>query len=126
MLSSNVRRLLCWHDGSRSVVVPRARQSAGAGPFITSADLLDPRTADFTNPADVDVVAPVLARICAEYDAYETSGSKAWDQTIDVAKRPAWMRELTSVNGGVPSSGGRYRKVAPMTRSQSSLYLDYA
>ena len=80
-------------------------QSAGSGPFITAADLLDPRTADFTNPADADVVAPVLRRICAEYDAYEQSGSTAWDQTLDVAKRPAWMRALTGT--AAPTAPGR-------------------
>ena len=82
------------HDGSRAAS-SYPRQAAGAGPFITAADLLDPRPADFTNPADVDVVEPVLQRICEEYDAYDASGSKAWDQTIDVAKRPSWMRALT-------------------------------
>ena len=77
-------------------------------------DLLDPRTADFTNPADKAVIEPVLMRICEEYDAYEKSGSKAWDQTIDVAKRPIWMRELTQGNGIVPLGSGRYLQVAPM------------
>jgi hypothetical protein len=93
------------------------RQSAGAGPFITSGDLLDPRTADFTNPADLDVVVPVLRRICEEYDAYEQSGSKAWDQTIDIAQRPAWMRELTPRNGSVLTGSGRYRQVVVIPSS---------
>ena len=74
---------------------PRARaQDAGAGPRITTDDLLDPRDADFTNPNDRGVVEPVLHRLCAEYAEYEASGSKSWEQTIDVRARPAWMREI--------------------------------
>ena len=68
---------------------------AGAGPRITAADLLDPRASDFTNPDDSNVCEPVLYRLCQEYDAYEKSGSTAWDLTIRVHDRPEWMREMT-------------------------------
>ena len=98
------------------------RQSAGAGPFITSADLLDPRTADFTNADDLCVVAPVLRHICEEYDAYEQSGSKAWDQTIDVTKRPSWMRALTAAQIPTepgPSGKGRVHVVPETTQDQT-------
>ena len=72
--------------------------SAGIGPAITVADLLDPREADFTNPADVAVVEPVLYAIAKEYEAYEQSGSRVWDATIDVLKRPAWFHEIIGKN----------------------------
>ena len=72
-------------------------ESAGAGPRLTVNHLLNPRTADFTNDADRQVIEPVLYRIAQEYAAYEESGSKVWDQTIDVRQRPAWMREILNV-----------------------------
>ena len=72
-------------------------ESAGAGPRLTVNHLLNPRTADFTNDADRQIIEPVLYRIAQEYAAYEESGSKVWDQTIDVRQRPAWMREILNV-----------------------------
>ena len=88
-------------------------QASGAGPRITGNDLLDPRQADFTNPADRDVVEPVLYRICQEYQAYDDSGSKVWDQTIDVKARPAWMREILGIEAAAASSGYHGIKVQP-------------
>ena len=90
---------------------------AGAGPRITASDLLDPRAADFTNPDDSNVCEPVIYRLCQEYDAYERSGSTAWDLTIRVRDRPEWMREVTRENDEpsphTPRSRGQSRaKVA--------------
>ena len=42
--------------------------------------------------ADIDVIKPVLACIAERYDEYDDSGSDAWDFTLDVKKRPDFLR----------------------------------
>ena len=79
---------MCSH-----VVCPHS-QFPGAGPRLTGEDLLDPREGDFSNPDDRGIIEPVVRAICQEYANYEDSGSTVWDQTINVVKRPAWMKAV--------------------------------
>lgn len=39
-------------------------------------------------------IQAVLEAIGARYTEYEVSGSRNWDQTIDVTKRPKWLKDL--------------------------------
>ena len=68
-------------------------------------------------PADVDLVEPVLYRICQEYQAYEQSGSREWDRTIDVAARPAWMRQILGDDAApAPRGAGAGAETAVMIK----------
>ena len=44
-----------------------------------------------------DVVGLVSRRIALRYATYAASGSTAWDATIDVHRRPAWLKRLAGV-----------------------------
>ena len=66
----------------------------GCGPALGIQNLRDPRAANYTNPDDVQMVEPVLERIAEEYAAYEASGSRAWAATLDVSRRPTWLKQL--------------------------------
>ena len=87
-------------------------EDPGCGPPITAAHLRDPRTGDFYNPEDVELIKPVLQVIAEEFTAYEASGSNAWDSTIDVSRRPQWLKNLAPLPPGAQVRGAQVR-VAP-------------
>jgi hypothetical protein len=65
----------------------------GAGPPLGVDSLLDPRTGRFTVANDRETIRPVITRIAERYAAYEASGSRAWDLTLDIRARPRWLRD---------------------------------
>ena len=88
-----------WRPGPRSI---RFRyhhdpRDAGVGPALSPDLLRDPLAGNFTVDADRDVVGLVSRRIALRYATYAASGSTAWDATIDVHRRPAWLKRLAGV-----------------------------
>ncbi len=88
-----------WRPGPRNV---RFRyhhnpQDAGTGPLITPALLRNPMDGNFTVDSDRDSILPVLEILAQRFAEYAASGSDAWDATIDVHKRPRWLKELAGV-----------------------------
>ena len=89
-----------WRPGPRSV---RFRyhhdpRDAGVGPVLSPELLRDPTRGNFTDPADADVVRPVLRLIADRYAEYARSGSDAWDATVDVHARPDWLKRAAGVD----------------------------
>ena len=46
---------------------------------------------------DVGAIAPIIVSIANRFAEYEASGSTAWDSTMDVRCRPAWLREAATI-----------------------------
>ena len=77
---------------------------AGIGPLLTAKMLRNPLDGNYTVEADREAVVPVLTLIAERFAEYARSGSDAWDATLDVHKRPVWLKELAGVSEGVPES----------------------
>ncbi|KAH8094224.1 hypothetical protein JL720_4217 [Aureococcus anophagefferens] len=76
-----------WRPGPRSL---RFRyhhdpRDAGVGPVLSPELLRDPTRGNFTDPADADVVRPVLRLIADRYAEYARSGSDAACTPMDYA-----------------------------------------
>ena len=67
---------------------------AGAGPVLGAHSLKDPRCGAFTNDDDRATIKPVLERIAARFSEYEECGATSWDRTLNVARRPQWLKEV--------------------------------
>ena len=66
---------------------------AGIGPLLTAKMLRNPLDGNYTVEDDREAVVPVLKLIAERFAEYARSGSDAWDATLDVHKRPAWLKE---------------------------------
>ncbi len=77
---------------------------AGIGPLLTAKMLRNPLDGNYTVEDDREAVVPVLKLIAERFAEYARSGSDAWDATLDVHKRPAWLKELAGVDEGFPES----------------------
>ena len=69
-------------------------EDPGLGPLLSEEHLLDPREGDFKKEDDKKKIQAVLEAIGARYTEYEVSGSSNWDHTVDVTKRPKWLKDL--------------------------------
>ena len=47
---------------------------------------------------DLEAVAPLVVALANRYQEYETSGSSAWDRTVNVRARPAWLRDAATID----------------------------
>ena len=95
-----------WRPGPRNM---RFRfhhdpSNAGIGPMLTSNMLRNPIDGNFTVDSDRATVVPVLKLIAERFAEYAQSGSDAWDATLDVHKRPKWLKQLAGVVEGVPEA----------------------
>ena len=77
---------------------------AGIGPLLTAKMLRNPLDGNYTVETDREAVVPVLKLIAERFAEYARSGSDAWDATLDVHKRPVWLKALAGVGEGVPES----------------------
>ena len=71
---------------------------------MTSNLLRNPLEGNYTVDSDREVVEPVLVRIAQRYAEYASSGSDAWDATIDVHSRPLWLKQLAGVEENTSES----------------------
>ena len=46
---------------------------------------------------DLEAVAPLVVALANRYQEYENSGSSMWDRTVNVRKRPDWLREAATI-----------------------------
>ena len=60
---------------------------------LTEVSILNPFDGDVTVQSDRPFLLAITSRLAREYEAYEHSGSSAWDLTIDVRKRPQWLKQ---------------------------------
>ncbi|KAH8066519.1 hypothetical protein JL722_966 [Aureococcus anophagefferens] len=100
-----------WRPGPRSL---RFRyhhdpRDAGVGPVLSPELLRDPTRGNFTDPADADVVRPVLRLIADRYAEYARSGSGVGRDGR--RPRPDWLKRIAGVDpdeatflGDVPAS----------------------
>ena len=100
---------------------------AGIGPLLTAKMLRNPLDGNYTVEADREAVVPVLTLIAERFAEYARSGSDAWDATLDVHKRPVWLKELAGaaslsrlfrpavINAAQVSSNGHlsYNRISP-------------
>ena len=86
---------------------------SGCGERLSARHLLDPREGEIDHSEDMEILSNLLVDLGSAYDRYERSGSHAWDLTIDVKKRPRWLKML----GGAPrdESGATSAAASPMT-----------
>ena len=63
-------------------------------PHIKECTALLRAHADFTVVDDVSAIAPIVVSIANRCAEYESSGSTAWDATLDVRQRPEWCRAV--------------------------------
>ena len=47
---------------------------------------------------DLEAVAPLVVALANRYQEYENSGSSAWDRTVNVRARPAWLRDAATID----------------------------
>ena len=95
-----------WRPGPRNMRF-RFHQdpnSAGVGPLMTASLIRNPISGNFTVDTDRDVIKPVLTQIAQRYAEYAASGSTSWSATVDVHKRPAWLKALAGVDEGAIES----------------------
>ena len=59
-------------------------------------------TGRYTVTDDLEAVAPLVVALADRYAEYENDGATAWDRTVNVQKRPAWLRDAANVKGGAP------------------------
>lgn len=71
---------------------------AGAGPLLCAEHILNPMTGRYTVTDDLEAVAPLVVALADRYAEYENDGETVWDRTVNVRKRPAWLREAANVN----------------------------
>jgi hypothetical protein len=71
----------------------------GAGPLLRAEHILNPMTGRYTVNEDLEAVAPLVVALANRYQEYENSGSTQWDRTVDVHKRPNWLREAATLQG---------------------------
>ena len=82
----------------RAVDAVELAAALGAAAGVSPELLRDPTRGNFTDPADADVVRPVLTLIANRYAEYARSGSDAWDATVDVHARPDWLKRAAGVD----------------------------
>ena len=83
----------------------------GCGERLNARHLLDPREGDLDKPEDMEILKSLLRKLASLYDDYEASGSQAWDLTIDVSKRPRWLKRFLRKGGGRKKSAGALLKI---------------
>ena len=76
-------------------------EDPGIGPIVTDEFILSPFDGDLTVDTDRPFLMVITNRIAREYSAYETSHSTAWNLTLDIAKRPIWLKRAALLSNEV-------------------------